>query len=113
MTTKKRYRIPGHIKCVQQLAANRVEDRHQVASPPVEAALRGQAWEQVAVLAPLAEQVGFEVPAATFANTGHGNQLTVTPGGRRGSWSTQARCETLEDDINMKVDLQQKSLRTT
>src|SRR5579872_2791443 len=98
------HRLPigGSVQLGQQRAAHQIEGLHQVASPPIEPRLRGQMGKERPILAPVAEQLGFHVPAATLADECHGQELAVAAQ-RLWSRPTEAGCDLLPDVVHHHV----------
>jgi len=69
--------ILSYIQAFQDRFADQVEGVHQVSPTTIETALRWDVRKQIAVFSPLTQHFRFQVPAATFANQSHAQQLTV------------------------------------
>src|SRR3990172_211034 len=69
--------VLSNIQAVQDRPANQIEAKHQVASATIETALRWNVGKQLRVFAPLAQHFCFQIPATTFPNQSHAQQLTI------------------------------------
>src|SRR5262249_3571632 len=69
--------ILSQIQQPQRQLPEQLEGPHQLTATAVEAALTGLPGKEVTVVAEVAEQFGFEVPAPALADQGQGEQFTV------------------------------------
>ena len=91
--------ILGHVQQPQDGAADEVASIRQLATAPVEAALGGQPGEQVAVIAPVAQELGLHIPAPALAHQSQRQQLAVRAF-RRGAGPPEQGRELLPDLID-------------
>jgi hypothetical protein len=69
--------ILGYVQPTKHYSSNEVESLHQVAPPPIEAALRRDIREQISVITPVTEHHGFRIPTAAFTNQSHGDKFAI------------------------------------
>lgn len=76
-------RILGEIERLDHGLPQQIDDRRQVAATPIEARAFGLLGEEIAMVAPAAEQDRLLIPSAAITPNRHGDQLGVRAGGRR------------------------------
>jgi len=69
--------ILAQVQAAQDNLPDQIDCLHQVSAPPIEPTLRRNARKQVAIFFPTAQQFRFHMPAATFSDQNHCNQLTI------------------------------------
>ncbi len=74
--------VLGEVKDLHNRLAHQIDDLRQVAATAIEARAFGLLREEIAMLAPAAEQDRFLIPAAAFADNRHRDQLGVRAGRR-------------------------------
>jgi hypothetical protein len=85
---------------LQQHPTDEVEGRHQVPSSPIEATLRRQVGEEIAMLLPVAQQGGFHIPSPALPDQGQGEQFAVRAAGGSRTGTAKERRELLPDIIH-------------
>lgn len=69
--------ILAQIQTTQDNLSDQIDRLHQISSSPIEPTLRRNARKQVSVFFPIAQQFRFHMPAATFSDQSHRNQLAI------------------------------------
>lgn len=69
--------ILAQIQTMHDHLSDQVDRLHQIPSSPIEPALRRNTRKQVPVFFPTAQQFRFHMPAATFSDQSHRNQLAI------------------------------------
>jgi hypothetical protein len=83
---------------------------HPLSPTPVEAALRRNDREQVAVFLLMVQHFGFHMPTTAFANQCHSDQFTVTALGLW-PWSADCASDFLKNVIYDRVHPQAKIIK--
>src|SRR5664279_5574316 len=91
----------------QDRPPDQVEGVDQVAAPAIEATLRGQDREKVAVFLPATQQLRFQIPAATLSDESHRQQFAVRAQ-RIGTRPLEKRCESHPNVVDNGVRPQAK-----
>jgi hypothetical protein len=101
--------VVSHIKCLQDVTADDVQEPHQVTTA-IEAALGRLTGKQPSVGTEFREQFGFHIPPFAFADECYGKQFTVTTDGL-GSWTSNKRLKLLIGIIHEYIDPQAKVIK--
>jgi len=105
------HRLLRHIQDPQDATADEIEDRHEVASSPIEAALRGKLGKQGAMVAPETQHLGLHVMPATFADDRHCDDFAVAGRRRLRTGAVQEWVKLLADLIHDVIDPQAKVIK--
>ena len=83
--------IPAQIQAAQEDLPNQIDCMHQILAATVETTLRRNSRKQVPIVFPATQQFSFHMPAATFSDQAHGNQLAIRAFGFRPRPFTERR----------------------